>query len=201
MVKIERHGGRNMTLGGKIREARRKCGFSQEQLAEKMSVSRSAIAKWETDKGLPDVGNLKILARLLNVSVDYLLDEAETAGESVIREAYHLAAYGYGCKKLKKDRVVRDKFPDAVIYPLLGRQELASLEIPVDRMPDCCAATPDQTKNTDKAFYLIEKDAKQLFVTVTDSHVEIRPLDHPIPGSCFSFGGWNFIKCNYELGV
>ena len=48
-----------MTLGEKIREARRKCGFSQERLAEKMSVSRSAIAKWETDKGLPDVGNLK----------------------------------------------------------------------------------------------------------------------------------------------
>ena len=61
-----------MTLGEKIREARRKCGLSQEQLAEKMSVSRSAIAKWETDKGLPDVGNLKILARLLSVSVDQL---------------------------------------------------------------------------------------------------------------------------------
>ena len=43
-----------MTLGAKIRQARRKCGFSQEQLAEKMAVSRSAIAKWETDKGLPD---------------------------------------------------------------------------------------------------------------------------------------------------
>ena len=66
---------RNMTLGEKIREARRKCGLSQEQLAEKLSVSRSAITKWETDKGLPDVGNLKILARLLNVSVDHLLDE------------------------------------------------------------------------------------------------------------------------------
>lgn len=65
----------HMTLGEKIRESRRKCGLSQEQLAEKLSVSRSAIAKWETDKGLPDVGNLKILARLLNVSVDHLLDE------------------------------------------------------------------------------------------------------------------------------
>ena len=62
-----------MTLGEKIREARSKYGLSQEQLAEKISVSRSAIAKWETDKGLPDVGNLKVLARLLNVSVDYLL--------------------------------------------------------------------------------------------------------------------------------
>ena len=73
-----------MTLGENIREARRNCGLSQEQLAEKMSVSRSAIAKWETDKGLPDVGNLKVLARLLNVSVDHLLDEAETADELII---------------------------------------------------------------------------------------------------------------------
>ena len=47
-----------MTLGEKIKEARTKCGFSQEKLAEKMAVSRSAIAKWETDKGLPEVGNL-----------------------------------------------------------------------------------------------------------------------------------------------
>ena len=53
-----------MTLGEKIRESRRKCGLSQEQLADKMSVSRSAVAKWETDKGLPDVGNLKLLGQL-----------------------------------------------------------------------------------------------------------------------------------------
>ena len=101
-----------MTLGEKIKDARRKCGFSQEQLAEKLSVSRSAIAKWETDKGLPDVGNLKILARLLNVSVDYLLDETKTA-EPVFRESYNPASYGYGCSKIRKDRVVRDKFPGA----------------------------------------------------------------------------------------
>ena len=68
-----------MTLGEKIREARRRCGLSQEQLAEKLSVSRSAIAKWETDKGLPDVGNLKILSRLLSVSLDRLLDESDEA--------------------------------------------------------------------------------------------------------------------------
>jgi len=39
-----------------------------------MSISRSAVAKWETDKGMPDVNNLKIMAQLLNVSVDYLPD-------------------------------------------------------------------------------------------------------------------------------
>lgn len=190
-----------MTLGEKIREARRKCGFSQEQLAEKMSVSRSAVAKWETDKGLPDVGNLKTLARLLQVSVDHLLDEAEAVDESVIREAYQLSAYGYGCKKIKKDRVIRDKFPDAAIYPLLGRQELFALEIPAENTLDCRGNPLDRVKNTDKAFYLIEKDDRQFFVTVTDVYVEIRPLECPLQGSSFSFDGWDFIKCNYELGV
>lgn len=188
-----------MTLGEKIREARRKCGLSQEQLAERLSVSRSAIAKWETDKGLPDVGNLKILARLLNVSVDHLLDETQTVENSVIRENYALAAYGYGCKRMKKDRVVRSKFPDAVIYPLLARQELVDLGSFADNTPDCRTNALDRVKNTDKAFYLIEKDARQFVVTVTDVYVEIRPLENPLQGNRFSFNGWSFIKCNYEI--
>lgn len=189
-----------MTLGEKIRAARRKCGLSQEQLAEKMSVSRSAIAKWETDKGLPDVGNLKVLARLLNVSVDHLLDEGEATDELVIREPYHLAAYGHGCKKVKKDRVVREKFPDAKIYTLFGRQELMNLEAFAGNVPDCRTSAQDLIKNTDKAFYLAEKDDRQFLVTVTDAFVEIRLLEQPLRGNSFSFDGWNFIKYNYEIG-
>lgn len=190
-----------MTLGEKIKEARRKCGFSQEQLAEKMSVSRSAIAKWETDKGLPDVGNLKVLARLLNVSVDILLDDGEAAEDSVIREPYQLAAYGYGCRKVKKDRVVREKYPDATIYPLLGQQDPAGLEFPADAAPDCHTNPLDRLKNSDKAFYLVEKDQRQFFVTVTDHFVETRPLEHPLEGYSFRFAGWHFIKSNYEVAA
>ena len=190
-----------MTLGEKIREARRKCGLSQEQLAEKMSVSRSAIAKWETDKGLPDVGNLKILARLLSVSVDQLLDEADATDQTVIRESYNLAAYGRGCKKVKKDRVVRDKFPDAKIYSLLGRQELMDLDQFAGNALDCQTSPQDLIKNADKAFYLIEKENRQFFVTVTDTFVEIRPLEQPLQSNIFTIDGWNFIKCNYEIGV
>ena len=188
-----------MTLGEKIREARRRCGFSQEQLAEKLSVSRSAIAKWETDKGLPDVGNLIILARLLNVSVDDLLDETKTVEGPVIREPYQLAAYGYGCRKVKKDRVVRSKFPDAVIWPLLARQEPVDLGALAGSVPDCRNGAPDRVKNTDRAFYLLEKDGRQFLVTVTDAYVEIRPLEGPPEGSSFRFNGWSFIKCNYEI--
>ena len=160
-----------MTLGEKIREARRICSLSQEQLAEKMSVSRSAVAKWETDKGLPDVGNLKTLARLLNVSVDQLLDEGQPADTSVIRENYNIDAYGYGCSRVKKDRVVREKYPDAAIYPLLGRQDPANMVFPSDSAPDCRANAPDRVKQTDKSFYLIEKENGQFLVTVTDVFV------------------------------
>ena len=66
-----------MTLGEKIKEARKEHGLSQEQFAEKLCVSRSAVAKWETDKGTPDIENLKAISSLLNVSIDYLLDDGE----------------------------------------------------------------------------------------------------------------------------
>lgn len=190
-----------MTLGEKIREARSKYGLSQEQLAEKISVSRSAIAKWETDKGLPDVGNLKLLARILNVSVDQLLDEEESANTSILREYYNLAAYGYGCGRVKKDRVVREKYPDAVIYPLLGRQELPNLDLPADHISDCRTSPADRVKQTDKSFYLIEKENRQFLVTVTDVFVETRPLASPVQGNRFCIDGWNFVICNYEIGT
>ena len=185
-----------MTLGEKIRVARRKCGLSQEQLAEKTSVSRSAIAKWETDKGLPDVGNLKVLARLLNVSVDYLLDEGEAAEEPVIREPYNLAAYGRGCRKVRKDRLVREKFPGAKIYTLFGRQTLADPDALADSVPDCRTGAVEP----DKAFYLVEKEERQFLVTVTDAFLEIRPLEQPLEGNPFSIDGWHFIRYNFEIG-
>ena len=189
-----------MTLGVKIREARRKCGLSQEQLADKMSVSRSAIAKWETDKGLPDVGNLKLLARLLSTSLDRLLDDAEEADESVIREKYNLIAYGPGCKKVKKDRVVRERFPNAKIYTLLARQELTELKRFSHNVTDCHTTVDELIKDVNKSFYLIEIDGRQLFVTLNDSFIETRPLEQPLESNSFSIDGWNFIKYNYEIG-
>ncbi len=62
-----------MTLGEKITNARKQANMSQEQLAEKLNVSRSAIAKWETDKGIPDIENLKALSGVFEVSIDYLV--------------------------------------------------------------------------------------------------------------------------------
>ena len=186
-----------MTLGDKIRQARRGCGLSQEQLADKLAVSRSAVAKWETDKGLPDVGNLKILARLLGVSVDDLLDEAETADASLIREPYSLASCGQGCKKVKKDRLVCERFPDAKIFPLFARQDKTGQQACASDPPDCGKGTKVFEHQTDRAFYLVVKEEKRLLVTVTDTCLEIRSLEQDCDR--FQLGNWHFIRSNFEL--
>ena len=53
-----------MTIGEKIYTLRTKSGMTQEQLAEKMGVSRQAISKWESDVSAPELNKLKSLANL-----------------------------------------------------------------------------------------------------------------------------------------
>ena len=63
----------DMTSLGKFISLRRKyLRLTQEELAEKIGVSKSAVAKWETERGIPDRDNLGRLSDVLNVSVDDL---------------------------------------------------------------------------------------------------------------------------------
>jgi len=67
-----------MILADKITNERKKNGWSQEDLAEKLSVSRQAISKWESAQATPDLQKVILLAELFSVSTDYLLkDEIE----------------------------------------------------------------------------------------------------------------------------
>ena len=66
-----------MKLNEKIKEYRKIFNLSQEQLAEKLSVSRQVITKWENDEGLPEIGNLKAISKIMGISIDYLLDETK----------------------------------------------------------------------------------------------------------------------------
>lgn len=84
-----------MTLGKKLRSARKSAGLTQEQLSEKLLVSRQAITKWEAGKGMPDIENLKQLSKLLNISIDYLLDGGEVIDLSAMREEINLDDYAY----------------------------------------------------------------------------------------------------------
>lgn len=68
---------RNMNFGDKLKQIRKDEGLSQEQLAEKIGVSRQAITKWETGKGLPDVENMMILAEIFKTTLDELVSQAK----------------------------------------------------------------------------------------------------------------------------
>lgn len=63
----------NIEIANRLVTLRKEKGFSQEQLAEKIGVSRQAVSKWERSEASPDTDNLIMLARLYEVSLDELL--------------------------------------------------------------------------------------------------------------------------------
>ena len=68
-----------MTFAEKLKSIRKQAGMSQEQLAEKLSVSRQAVTKWETDAGIPDIENIMAISALFDISIDELLSNERGA--------------------------------------------------------------------------------------------------------------------------
>lgn len=66
-----------MKTSEKIVKARNESNLTQDQLAELLNVSRQTISKWELDISVPETSKLTRLAEVLNVSIDYLLNEQE----------------------------------------------------------------------------------------------------------------------------
>lgn len=62
-----------MTFGEKLQELRKARGWSQEELAGQIHVSRQALSKWESGGAVPDTENIIALSRLFGVTTDYLL--------------------------------------------------------------------------------------------------------------------------------
>lgn len=66
-----------MKIGNKINQLRKLSGMTQEQLAEKLNVSRQTISKWESDSTSPDLESIVKISRIFHVSLDDLLKEGE----------------------------------------------------------------------------------------------------------------------------
>ena len=64
-----------MILADKITDLRKKNGWSQEELAEKLDVSRQSISKWESAQSTPDMNRILKMSKIFGVSTDYLLDD------------------------------------------------------------------------------------------------------------------------------
>ncbi|PHS13270.1 MAG: transcriptional regulator [Kangiella sp.] len=72
-----------MILADKIVRLRKQVGWSQEELAEKMNVSRQSVSKWESTNSIPDLNKIIMLAEIFEVTTDYLLKDNIEAPESI----------------------------------------------------------------------------------------------------------------------
>ena len=75
-----------MELGKQIKKYRRNFSLSQEDLAEKVYVSRQSISNWENDKSYPDVNSLVLLSEVFNTSIDNLIKGDVEIMKEQIRE-------------------------------------------------------------------------------------------------------------------
>lgn len=88
-----------MNFSEKLKVIRKNEGLSQEQLAEKIGVSRQAITKWETGKGLPDVENMVIIAEIFKTTLDELLKDSVAEKESKSSRYTSETIYDIDCEK------------------------------------------------------------------------------------------------------
>ncbi len=103
-----------MDLGDNLANARKKSGLSQEQVAERLGVSRQTISKWETNETLPDIRQSKRLAVLYGLTLDKLIEfdleqqEIEQAIDKVSEETQ---------RKIDWTTLWGKKYPVLLLYP------------------------------------------------------------------------------------
>ena len=88
-----------MELNQKLQELRKKKGLTQEELAERLYVSRTAVSKWESGRGYPSIDSLKRIATVFSVSIDELLSSEELltiAEEDTQKKEKHFRDLIYG---------------------------------------------------------------------------------------------------------
>jgi len=112
-----------MILSDKIMMLRKKKGWSQEELAEKLSISRQSVSKWESGASIPDIDKILMLSRLFEVSTDYLLKEELETEDGVVSEKEYEEMPQVKCVSVEEanrymDLVRRFAIPNAIAVAL-----------------------------------------------------------------------------------
>lgn len=86
-----------MNIGGQIKKYREQLKISQEELADKVFVSRQTISNWENNKNYPDIKSLSLLSYIFNVSIDdFMKGDIEKMKEIINKE--EIQKFNYYCK-------------------------------------------------------------------------------------------------------
>lgn len=110
-----------MKIEEKIITFRKKLGWSQEDLAEKMNVSRQAISRWENGTALPDAQNVLQLSKLFDVTTDYLLnDDYESDGDIPVVQMVKQETDDLIIKKKKLHLIAAASFTIATFCSVVG---------------------------------------------------------------------------------
>ena len=80
-----------MKIADRIQYLRKQKGYSQEELADKVGVSRQAVSKWESEQSMPDLEKIIVMSDLFEVTTDYILKGIEpvsTTNRKTIKTLY-----------------------------------------------------------------------------------------------------------------
>ena len=192
-----------MNIGDKIKTLRQQNGLSQEGLANRLSVSRQAITKWETSRGIPDIENLKRISNLFNVSLDYLVSEDEDTSFAQLKEIIKLEEFNHIKESYKcvEDCIVLQKFPQALkIFPLVQEKHLNHLEKAFEWlfMPFFGAFDIIDKLNNKHKSYLIDNNSQNLLVTITKNTMETSVLPYTVIDKQFVYGNYKYTKLDVE---
>ena len=73
-----------MTFGQKIKKLRADNNLKQDELADMLYVTRTAVSKWETDKGMPGIDTLKLISTIFNITLDELISDDVVESTKII---------------------------------------------------------------------------------------------------------------------
>lgn len=78
-----------MNFGKKLLDARKKANLSQEEIAEKLNITRQTVSKWESNETVPNINQVKLLAKIYKISLEELLNynKIDEEIESIIKKA------------------------------------------------------------------------------------------------------------------
>ena len=185
-----------MDLGEKIKEIRKKFGLTQEELAEKLNVSRQAVAKWEMGNGLPDTENLKSISKLFGTSIDCLLDNETEIPLMVLHQEINLKDYGKGINEQHKNLLNKNFDASWKIYILTFDNKTGSVEDIVDTLTFGFSSITNIISAFKTIPYLVVKDDYKLFITISKNSMDIKSLNSNINIKKFNLDN----KTYYNLG-
>ncbi|MCI8308631.1 MAG: helix-turn-helix transcriptional regulator [Clostridia bacterium] len=192
-----------MKFNEKLKEYRKIFGLSQEKLAEKLNVSRQVITKWENDIGLPEISNLKCVAKLFGVSVDYLLDEERNIEYPILREEIILDKNNYSNRYDYVVSYLKKEYADqGSIYALTELEKENSKLTEITNFLTFGISNLSYITewiSSPAIWFVVEMEKQNLIVKATKNLIEIRELSSVVDTNKFTFDKTKLLKLKNKI--